>query len=87
MSMAPLVYALCALAALGCAVLLGRAYQRSGVALLLWSALCFLCLTLNNSLVVVDLIVLPEVNLFVMRQMTALVGMFLLLYGLIWDSR
>jgi uncharacterized protein DUF5985 len=84
--MAPLVYLLCALAALGCALLLGRAYRRGRSRLLLWSTLCFACLTANNLLVAVDLVILPDVNLFFARQLTALVGMLLLLYGLIWES-
>ena len=36
-------------------MLLFRGYARSGLRLLLWSALCFVCLTLNNVLLFVDL--------------------------------
>ncbi len=85
--MATLVYALCALATLGCAALLLRGYRRSGSGLLLWSGLCFLCLTLNNVLVAVDLLVFPEVDLYLVRNFTALAGVGLLLYGLIWEAR
>ena len=83
----PVIYTLCALTAAACAVLLLRAYERSGSALLWWSGLCFALLTVNNALVVLDLVVLgPEVSLFVFRNAAALVGMLLLLFGLIWRS-
>lgn len=83
----PLVYMLCALTAFACAVLLLRAHARSQSPLLLWSGLCFACLTVNNVLVVVDLVLLPAtVSLFLIRNTFALIGMVLLLYGLIWNS-
>ena len=44
---ASVVYVLCALTALACAVLLFRGYRASGARLLLWSAVCFAGLTLN----------------------------------------
>ena len=80
----PIIYTLCALTACACAVLLLRAYERSGSALLWWSGLCFALLTVNNALVVLDLVVLgPEVSLFLFRNAAALVGILLLLFGLI----
>ena len=82
----PLVYTLCALTALACALLLLRAHARTQSPLLFWSACCFALLTLNNSLVVVDLVILPNVNLFLLRNTAALVGILLLLYGLIWEA-
>lgn len=86
--MAPIIYGLCTLAALFCAVLLLRAYFRSRYKLLLWGGLCFLGLTLNNALLVVDKLIFPEpeVNLFIWRLVTALAAMLVLLYGIIWDA-
>jgi hypothetical protein len=80
------VYSLCAATALACTALLLRAYRTSGARLLLWSGLCFAFLTLNNVLIVVDLIILPGVDLFIVRNLTALTGLVLLLYGLIWEA-
>jgi len=57
--MAGLIYGSCALTALLCAGLLLRAYRHSGYRLLLWSGLCFVGLTLNNLLVVIDKILFP----------------------------
>ena len=82
-----LVYLLCAAAALGCCLLLLRAYRRVGARLLLWSGLCFGCFSLSNVLVVVDLFVLPDVNLFLLRNVSALAGVVALLYGLVMEAR
>jgi hypothetical protein len=84
--MAGVFYTLCTLAALFCTWLLLRAYFRSRYKLLLWGGLCFLGLTLNNALLVVDKYVFPDVNLFTWRLVLALMGMMILLYGLIWDA-
>jgi hypothetical protein len=85
--MAPLFYSLCTLTALLCAVLLIRAYSRSRYRLLLWGGLCFLGLTLNNALLVVDKIIIgPQTNLFTWRLVTGLAAMLVLLYGIIFDA-
>ena len=90
--MAATVYALCSLTSLACALLLLRGYWRSKARLLLWSSLCFALLTLNNVLLFVDKVVLPEaadiygVNLQVLRSIVAASGLLLLLFGLIWDT-
>lgn len=80
--MAEIVYALCALTSLACAVLLFRAYADSRSRMLFWSGLCFACLTLSNSLLVVDRLVLPEPVLNTWRLVPTLLGLTLLIYGL-----
>ena len=84
--MAPIIYLLCAVAAFLCASLLLRAYRRSRYRLLLWSGLCFVGLTLNNLILVLDKIVLTAADLSVWRTSVALVAMAVLLYGLIWEA-
>ena len=84
---AAIVYALCALTALACAVLLLRAYGASGARLLLWGGLCFVGLTVNNVLLVVDLLFVPNVDLFTLRNVAALVGVAVLVWGLVWDTQ
>ena len=84
---APLVYALCAATALGCAYLLLAAYRRTASRLLLWGGLCFVGLTLNNALVFVDLVVVPTADLRAWRNVTALGAAAVLVFGLVWDSR
>ena len=77
---------LAALASLTCTLLLFRAYAGNGVRLLLWSALCFVCLTANNALLFIDLAVLPEVDLRLPRLAASLVGVLFLLYGFLWEA-
>jgi len=80
------VYVLCTLTALTCAVLLFRGYHRSGERLLLWAAVCFSCLTVNNLLLYLDLAVIRSVSLAIPRSVAALVGLLALLYGLVWEG-
>ena len=85
--MAKAVFLLCALTSVTCAVLLLRGYARSASRLLLWSGLCFVGLAINNGLLVVDRVLLPnDVDLSVWRQLPALAGVALLLYGLVLDA-
>ena len=84
--MSAIIYGLCALTALGCTILLLRGYKRSRYRLLLWSGLCFAGLTLNNVLLVVDKVAIPEGDLSIARTTVALIAMIILLFGLIWDS-
>jgi len=58
-----IVYLLRGLASAVCAALMARSYLRSRPRLLLWSALCFAFLGANNLLVIIDLLVLPAVDL------------------------
>jgi hypothetical protein len=84
--MATLVYALCALTSVLCAVLLLRGYLMSGVRLLLWAGLCFVGLALNNVLLFVDLGLMPGIDLTTWRSMPTLIGLSLLIYGLVWET-
>jgi len=84
--MANVVYSLCALTSIVCAVLLIQGFLRTRSRLLLWSSLCFVGLVVNNVLLVVDRIFVPDVDLYTMRSFSALVALTLLVYGLIWES-
>ena len=84
--MAPTVYILGALTSPCCSFLLLRNYVQVRKKLLLWSGLCFAGLAISNLLVFVDLVMLPDVDLYHLRLGTAAVAMILLLYGLIWES-
>lgn len=85
--MADIVYLLCTFTALACAALLLRGYLRTHARLLLWAGLCFALLALNNALVFVDMITLPEIDLSFWRTLPALIGVGLLIYGLIWEGQ
>jgi hypothetical protein len=83
--LAPSVYLLCLLSSAICAWLLARRYARTQTRLLLWSALCFGLLALNNLLVVIDLMVVTTVDLSLARLLASLSGILILLYGFIWE--
>jgi len=77
---------LAAITSLACMVLLFRGYAATGVRLLLWSALCFVCLTVNNSLLFVDLAIFPDFDLRGYRLAASLAGVLFLLYGFLWEA-
>jgi hypothetical protein len=79
------VYILCALTSLACAVLLVRSYFRSRTKLLLWSSVCFVGLTINNVLLVIDR--LGDLDLSLSRSLTAFAAVLSLLLGLVWSTR
>jgi hypothetical protein len=79
---ADIVYVLCALTSLLCAVLLFRGWRASRAKLLFWGALCFTGLMLNNILLVID-VRMDNVDLATLRLVPAVIGVGLLLYGLI----
>jgi Family of unknown function (DUF5985) len=78
---------LCAATCLLCAILLFRGYARTGVRLLFWSGLCFLGLMLDNVMLYVDLIVVPDIELAAWAKIPGLIAIILLLYGLVWESK
>jgi hypothetical protein len=84
--MATAVYILCFLSSAVCGWLLVRSYLRTRTALLLWTAICFVLLAVNNFLVVVDLVFLPDsIDLRPLRVAATLVALGTLLYGFIWE--
>ena len=81
------LYLLAALTSIACMVLLFRGYARNGARLLLWSALCFVGLSVNNVLLFFDFVVFPtQVDLRVYRLLAALAGVLFLLYAFIWET-
>ena len=82
---ATLVYFLCFATSAGCGWLLVRRYLRIRNALLLWTAACFVLLSVNNLMVVFDLVILPNVDFRPARIATHLAALATLLYGFIWE--
>lgn len=85
--MAAAVYFVCALTSIGCALLLIRSWRGSRVRLLMWTALGFTGLALNNVLLFANRVLVPERDLLVPRDVSALAAVTILLFGLIWESR
>jgi hypothetical protein len=86
--MAQVVYVLCALTSVACAVLLFRGWRAARSSLLFWSGLCFAGLALNNVLLFLDLVVFPtSIDLSTVRNATAVVSLAVLLHGLVAETR
>lgn len=75
------VYGLCLLTSVICAGLLLKSYRASRTKLLLYTALGFGFLAVNNLFLVADLVVFPEVNLRFFRQTALVAAVAVLLYG------
>ena len=84
--MSAVVYVLCALTSVACAVLLLRAYAQRRVNLLFWSGLSFIGFALGNLFLVIDRLMIPMVDLRLFRSVPMLAGLIVLIYGLVWDS-
>ena len=82
MTIAEAIYLLCALTSLGAAFLLLRYFRRRRTRLLLWSAVAFAGLALNNVLVYVDLGLFPDIDLSVPRSLAGAAAMVVLAYAL-----
>jgi len=84
--MAALIYVMGVLVMSVSSILLLVSYARVRRRLLLWSGVCFAGLAASNAILVVDLVLLPEVNLYVWRLAVAAGAMLVLVFGLVWES-
>jgi hypothetical protein len=80
------VYVLCLATSSVCAGLLLRAWFRTRARLLLWTALSFVCLALNNLFLVADMVIFPDVDIWLLRPLAALAAIGVLLYGFVWEA-
>ncbi|HVY25747.1 MAG TPA: DUF5985 family protein [Polyangiaceae bacterium] len=85
--MAAIAYGLGVCTSIFCAFLLIRSYLATRTPLLLWCSFCFVWLALNNVILFVDIFVVPDVNLEIWRNATALIALVLMLVGLIWEEQ
>jgi len=81
--MREVVYLLCSLTSLACMALLFRGFQITRLPLLFWSSAAFLLFASSNTLLFIDMVIIPQHDLSLFRQITTLGGVVLLLYGLI----
>jgi hypothetical protein len=80
------VYLLCLATSLVGAGLLMRAWRRGRSKLLLWTALSFVFLALNNLFLVADMLLFASLDLRWLRHLTGLAALGVLLYGFIWEA-
>jgi hypothetical protein len=79
------IYLLCVITSLLCTWLLTRAYRRGRSRLLIWSALCFALLAINNLVLAADVLLLPDADLSLLQLLTSLSAVCVLLYAFIWE--
>ncbi len=77
------IYILCALTSFLCTLLLLRRWKATKLGLLFWSGICFLTLTLANILLFVDRILVPHMDLALLRNSVTLLAIICMLFGLI----
>lgn len=80
------IYFICALTSGFCAFLLIRGYCRRPSAVLFWSSVYFLCQAATNIVLVVDLVLLPTVDMSMFRRFLTMIGTVTFLLGLIWET-
>jgi hypothetical protein len=80
------IYLLCALTSIVCAGLLLRSSRQSRTKLLLWSGWSFVCLALGNVVLFIDLVLTPNNDLLIIRNLITLTAIVMMLYGLIWET-
>jgi hypothetical protein len=81
-----LVYILCLATCVVCAGLLVRSWLKTRTRLLLWAAVSFICLAINNLFLFADTTLFPSVDLSFFRFGAALVGVSILIFGLVWEA-
>jgi len=84
--MPQVVYLLCAITSISCSYLLYRGFKNTKLKLLFWTSLGFFGFALNNILLFVDLLIVPQYDLSVIRTVPAFVGMLIFVYGLIMEE-
>jgi hypothetical protein len=64
-----------------------KAHYRQRTRLLLWSGMCFAGLVLENIMLYVDVVVVPDLDLSMWRKLPGVAALAILVFGLIWDSK
>lgn len=78
---------LCMVTSTVCFVLLLLGYRRTRTQFLLWSALCFAGLAVNNLLLFLDLgVVSVDIDLRPLRSVTMIGSLAILVFGFIWKT-
>lgn len=82
-----LVYMFCFITCAVCAGLLVRSWLKTRTRLILWIAISFVFLAVNNFFLFADTTLTPpELDLSPYRITTSLIGVAILIFGLIWET-
>jgi hypothetical protein len=81
-----LVYLFCFLTCAVCAGLLVRSWLKTRTRLLLWIAVSFVLLAVNNFFLLADTTLFPSIDLGIYRTVSAVAAVSVLIFGLIWEA-
>lgn len=82
-----LVYILCFITCAVCAGLLVRSWFKTRTRLILWIAISFVFLAVNNFFLFADTtLTTPEQDLSPYRVLSSLIAVGVLIFGLIWEA-
>lgn len=82
-----LVYLLCFVTCAACAGLLVRSWFKTRTRLLLWTAVSFIFLAINNFFLLADTTLTPpDIDLSFFRITAAALAVITLIFGLIWEA-
>jgi hypothetical protein len=84
--METVVYVLCGVTAIACAILLFRSWLTGRARLLLWATICFVGLALNNIVLFLDKEVVTDTSFATLRTVPACVGLAAFALGLVWEE-
>ncbi len=86
MTMPALVYMFCFITCATCAGLLVRSWWKTRTRLLLWVAISFVFLAINNFFLLADTTLFPDIDFSAFRLISSLVAISILVFGLIWEA-
>ena len=81
-----LVYMFCFIACAICAGLLVRSWFKTRTRLLLWTAIGFSLLAVNNFFLFADMTLFPQHDLAAFRVGSAILAILTMIVGLIWEA-
>lgn len=82
-----LVYVFCFVTCAFCAGLLVRSWSKTRTRLLLWIAISFTLLAVNNFFLLIDTTFTPpDLDLSPIRVVSAVLAVAVLVFGLIWEA-
>ena len=81
-----LVYMFCFITCAVCAALLVRSWLKTRTRLLLWIAISFTLLAVNNFFLFADTTLFPAIDFGVHRTLSAIAAVSVLIFGLIWEA-
>lgn len=86
MTMPALVYLFCFITCAACAGLLVRSWWKTRTRLLLWVAISFVFLAINNFFLLADTTLFPDIDFSAFRLISSLVAISILVFGLVWEA-